>query len=178
MRGARALVVVALFPCAVAFAQTVRPTASVATSVSLIVPADSHTETSYGGSFEFDYLVSRSFSLGVAAGLWKGGSDFGKDSEARYFVGVAIYRWGVGRVRPFLQLGGGVYRVKFQFPERNRFAPLETDTVGGGFGGIGLDYRLSTSSALEVGTRYHLVSDVSGVHTDFLETQLGVRFFF
>jgi hypothetical protein len=114
----------------------------------------------------------------MAAGLWKGGSDFGKDSEVRYFVGVAIYRWGVGRVRPFFQLGGGAYRVKFQFPERNRFAPRETDTVGGGFGGIGVDYRLSASTALAVGTRYHLVSDVSGVHTDFLETQLGLRFFF
>ena len=60
-------------------------------------------------------------------------------------------------------------------PMRNT---AEKDVVGGGFAGPGLDYALSSNSAVEVRARYHLVSDVSGVHTDFLETQAGVRFFF
>lgn len=179
MRGPRALSVVALFPCAVALSQSAtRPTASAAASASLVIPADDHTRTSAGGSFELELLVSKSFSAGVIAGFWSGESDFDKNSGENYFVGVLMHRWGAGKIRPFLQAGGGLYFVKFQFQSRNRFAPAEKDVVGGGFAGGGLDYALSSTSALELRARYHLVSDVSGVHTDFLETQLGARFFF
>ena len=179
MRCARSLAVALLFPCAVGLSQTTtRPTASGAFSVSLVSPADEHTETSLGGSVELELLLSNSFSAGVIAGHWSGESDFVQDSSETYIVGVVTHRWGSGRLRPFVQVGGGLYFVKFQFPSRNRFAPEEKDVVGGGFAGPGLDYALSSNSAVEVRARYHLVSDVSGVHTDFLETQAGVRFFF
>lgn len=179
MRCARSLAVALLFPCAVGLSQTTtRPTATAAFSASLVSPADEHTKTSLGGSAELELLLSNSFSAGVIAGHWSGESDFVQDSTETYVVGVATHRWGSGRLRPFVQVGGGLYFVKFQFPSRNRFAPEEKDVVGGGFAGPGLDYALSSNSALEVRARYHLVSDVSGVHTDFLETQAGVRFFF
>jgi hypothetical protein len=179
MRGARALALIALFPCAVGLSQTVnRPTASFAASASLVFPADEHTRTSLGGSIELDFPLSMSYSAGMIAGHWSGQSDFDKDSTETYLAGVVTHRWGAGKIRSFIQVGGGLYFVKFQFQSRNRFAPEEKDVVGGGFAGAGLDYALSTTSALETRARYHLVSDVSGVHPDFLETQLGVRFFF
>jgi hypothetical protein len=179
MRGARAFAAALLYPCAVALAQTTTPpTASAAASASLVIPADEHTKTAAGGSFELELSISRSFSAGVIAGFWSGESDFDKNSTENYFGGVLTHRWGAGRIRPFLQIGGGLYFVKLQFQSRNRFAPRDKDTVGGGFAGPGLDYMLSSNSAVEVRARYHLVSDVSGVHTDFLETQLGLRFFF
>jgi hypothetical protein len=143
-----------------------------------VIPADEHTRTSAGGSVELELLISKSLSAGVVAGHWSGGSDFDKDSNETYFLGVVTHRWGTGKWRPFVQVGGGLYFVKFQFQSRNRFAPEEKDLVGGGFAGAGLDYGLSKASALEMRARYHLVTDVSGVHTDFLETQLGLRFFF
>lgn len=177
MRGALALAL--LLPCAVALAQTTTPpTASAAASASLVIPADEHTRTSAGGSVELELLVSKAFSAGVIAGHWSGKSDFDQDSTETYFVGVLTYRWGAGKWRPFVQVGGGLYFLKFQFQSRNRFAPRDKDTVGGGFAGPGLDYALSSKSAVELRARYHLVSDVSGVHTDFLETQLGLRLFF
>jgi len=37
---------------------------------------------------------------------------------------------------------------------------------------------ISSRLAVVVRARYHLVGDVSGVHTDFLETQAGVHFVF
>ena len=114
----------------------------------------------------------------MIAGHWSGESDFVKDSTETYVVGVITHRWGAGRWKPFVQVGGGIYFVKFQFTSRNRFAPGDSDSVGGGFAGPGLDYALSSNSAVVVRARYHLVSDVSGVHPDFLETQAGVRFFF
>jgi hypothetical protein len=179
MRDARALALVLVCPCAVGLAQTTtRTTASAAASASLVFPADEHTKTSVGGSFELEFPISKSFSAGVIAGFWSGESDFVKNSRENYFGGVLTHRWGAGKIRPFLQLGGGLYFVKFQFQSRNRFAPAEKDVVGGGFTGAGLDYALSSTSALEFKARYHLVSDVSGVHTDFLETQLGARVFF
>jgi len=179
MRGARALAVAALFPCAVGLSQSViRPTTSGAVSASLVFPADEHTKTSLGGSVELEFLISRSLSAGVVAGHWSGQSDFDKDSTETYVVGVLTHRWTAGRLRPFVQFGGGLYFVKFQFQSRNRFAPEEKDVVGGGFAAAGLDYALSKTSALETKARYHLVSDVSGVHPDFLETQVGVRLFF
>ena len=173
------LTLVLLLPCAVALAQTTTPpTASAAASVSFVIPADEHTTTSTGGSVELEFLVSRSLSAGVIAGHWSGQSDFDKDSTETYLLGVLTHRWGAGKWRPFVQVGGGLYFAKFQFQSRNRFAPVEKETIGGGFAGPGLDWALSSISALEARARYHLVSDVSGVHTDFLETQLGVRFFF
>jgi hypothetical protein len=179
MRGARVLLPVLLFPCTVALAQTTRPTASAAFSASLILPADEHTKTSAGGSVELELLISESFSAGVIAGHWSGGSDFDKNSTETYLLGVVTHRWGAGKWRPFVQVGGGLYFLKFQFQSRSRVFPSESETVGGGFAGPGVDYVLSRSSALELRARYHLVSDATGsVHPDFLETQLGVRFFF
>lgn len=179
MRGARLVVIVALFPAAVGLSQTVaRPTASGAFSASLIFPADDHTEMSFGGSVDLEFPISNFFSAGGIVGHWSGESDFVKDSTETYVAGVVTHRWRSGKLRPFVQVGGGLYFVKFQFTSRNRFAPEEKDVVGGGFAGAGLDYGLSATSALEMRARYHLVSDVSGVHTDFLETQVGVRFFF
>ncbi|HEY3122601.1 MAG TPA: hypothetical protein VGK70_00890 [Thermoanaerobaculia bacterium] len=122
--------------------------------------------------------MSKALSLGATVGFWSGGSDFVKDSKETYFAAVATYRWGTGALRPFLQLGGGIYHLKFQFPSRNRFAPDEKEVRGGAFAGPGLGYTLSRSTALEVRTRYHLVADASSVHPDFLETQVGIRFFF
>ena len=179
MRGARSLALALLFPCAIGLSQTAtRPTASAAICASLVFPADEHTKNSLGGSVELEFLLSNSFSAGVIAGHWSGESDFVKDSTETYVAGVVTHRWDSGRLRPFVQVGGGLYFVKFQFPSRNRFAPAEKDVVGGGFAGAGLDYGLSAASALEARARYHVVSDVSGVHTDFLETQVGMRFFF
>lgn len=171
---------IALFSCSFDLAQSLPDRASsVAVAGSLVVPADEHTKTSVGGSVDVEFPLSRSFSAGVIAGHWSGQSDFVEDSTETYFVGVITHRWGAGKWRPFLQLGGGLYRLKFQFQSRNRFSPSETDTVGGGFAGPGLDYVLSGRSALEVRARYHLVSDATAsVHPDFLETQLGIRFFF
>jgi hypothetical protein len=171
---------VALFPCAVGLSQTgTRATASVAVSASLVVPADEHTKTSGGSSVDLEFPLSRSFSAGVIAGHWSGQSDFVEDSTETYFVGVITHRWGAGKWRPFLQLGGGLYLLKFQFQSRSRFSPSETESVGGGFAGPGLDYVLTRRSAVEVRARYHLVSDATAsVHPDFLETQLGIRFFF
>jgi hypothetical protein len=169
----------ALLPWSVGLGQSLSDhPSSVAVLGSIVFPADARTETSLGGSVEAEFPLSRSFSAGVMAGHWSGQSDFVKDSTETCFAGVITLRWGGGRWRPFVQLGGGLYFVKFQFTSRNRFAPGDTDTVGGGFAGAGLDYALSTTSALEMRARYHLVSDVGGVHTDFLETQAGVRFFF
>jgi hypothetical protein len=169
----------ALLSVSVGLAQTGPDhTSSVAVAGSVVFPADDHTETSVGGSFELEFPLSSSFSVGAIAGHWSGQSDFVKDSTETYFAGVMTLRSSGGRWRPFVQLGGGLYFVKFQFTSRNRFAPGDTDSVGGGFVGPGLDYALSSRSAVVVIARYHLVSDVSGVHTDFLETQAGVRFFF
>ena len=179
MRGARAFVIVLLFPCAAGLSQSLpdrAPSGAVAGSV--VFPADGATDTSIGGSVEIEFPLSRFFSAGVIAGHWSGESEFVKDSTETYLVGVVVHRWGSGKLQPFFQVGGGVYFVEFQFPSRNRFAPDEKDSVGGGFAGLGIDYTLSSKSAMEVTARYHLVSDVSGVHTDFLETQAGVRFFF
>jgi hypothetical protein len=180
MRGARVVLLAVLFPSSVALSQTVtRPTASAAFSGSLVLPADEHTETSVGGSVELELLVSRSFSAGGIAGHWSGKSDFDKDSTVTYLLGVVTHRWGAGKWRPFVQVGGGFYILKFQFQSRSRVSPGETETVGGGFAGPGVDYALSANSALELRARYHLVSDATGmVHPDFLETQIGVRFFF
>jgi hypothetical protein len=115
----------------------------------------------------------------VIAGHWSGQSDFDKDSTETYLLGVVTHRWGTGKWRPFVQVGGGLYFLKFQFQSRSRFSPSESETVGGGFAGPGVDYVLSRNSALELRARYHLVSDATGsVHPDFLEAQLGVRFFF
>ena len=170
---------VALFSVPVGLAQSPPDhSSSAAVAGSVVFPADEHTRTSVGGSVELELPLSRSFSAGVIAGHWNGQSDFVQDSTETYVVGVVMLRWVAGKWRPFIQLGGGLYFVKFQFPSRNRFAPAEKDVVGGGFAGPGLDYALSSNSAVEVRARYHLVSDVSGVHTDFLETQAGVRFFF
>ena len=91
---------------------------------------------------------------------------------------LEMLRWLPIAIVVGLFLIGGLYFVKFQFTSRNRFAPGDTDTVGGGFAGPGLDYAISSRLGVVVRARYHLVSDVSGVHTDFLETQAGVRFFF
>jgi hypothetical protein len=170
---------VALFSVSAGLAQT-RPdhTPAIAVAGSVVFPADDHTETAVGGSIELEFPLSSSFSVGAIAGHWSGQSDFFKDSTETYFAGVITLRWGGGRWRPFVQLAGGLYFVKFQFTSRNRFAPGDTDTVGGGFAGPGLDYAISSRLAVVVRARYHLVSDVSGVHTDFLETQAGVRFFF
>lgn len=180
MRGARVLVLALLFPCTIGLSQTTtRPTASAAFSGSLVLPADSHTNTSVGGSVELDFPLSRSFSAGASVGHWSGSSDFDKDSTETYVVGVITHRWGAGKWRPFVQVGGGLYFLKFQFQSRSRFAPEETDFVGGGFAGPGVDCSLSPTSALELRARYHLVSDASaGVHASFLETQVGMRFFF
>ena len=171
---------VALFSVSVGLAQPLPDHAkSAAVAGSIIFPADSATDTSIGGSVELEFPLSRCFSAGVMAGHWSGQSDFVKDSTETYFVGVITHRWGAGRWRPFVQLGGGLYLLKFQFQSRSRFAPSERETVGGGFAGPGLDYVLSNRSALEVRARYHLVSDATAsVHPDFLETQLGIRFFF
>jgi hypothetical protein len=171
---------VALSQWSVGLAQSLPDHApSFAVSGSVVFPADSATDTSIGGSVELEFPLSRSFSAGVIAGHWSGKSDFVKDSTETYLVGVITHRWGAGRWRPFVQLGGGLYLLKFQFQSRSRFSPSETETVGGGFAGPGLDYVLSPRSALEVRARYHLVSDATGsVHPDFLETQLGIRFFF
>jgi hypothetical protein len=169
----------ALFSMSAGLAQSIPGhSSSAAVAGSIVFPADEHTEASIGGSVEVNFPSSRFFSAGVAAGHWSGQSDFVQDSTETYIVGQVTHRWGTGKVRPFLQAGGGVYFVKFQFQSRNRFAPEEKDVVGGGFAGGGLDYSLSTTSALEMRARYHLVSVVSGVHPHFLETQLGVRFFF
>jgi hypothetical protein len=177
--GVVAAGLVALFPGSVGLSQSPSaPSASVSASASLVLPADEHTRTSAGGSFEFDLLLSKALSLGATAGFWSGESDFVKDSRVGYFGGVATYRWRQRKLRPFLQLGGGIYNLKFQFPSRNRFAPDEKEARGGAFAGSGLDYALSRSSAIEVRARYHLVRDASGVHPDFLESQLGIRFFF
>lgn len=171
---------VALFSVSVGLAQSQPDHASSATVAgSIIFPADSATDTAFGGSVELEFPLSRSFSAGVIAGHWSGQSDLVQDSAETYVVGVITHRWGAGRWRPFVQLGGGVYLLKFQFQSRSRFAPSETETVGGGFAGPGLDYVLSSRSALEVRARYHLVSDATAsVHPDFLETQLGIRIFF
>lgn len=178
MRGALAFAL--LLPGAVVLAQTTTlPTASAAASASLVLPADEHTRTSAGGSVELELPVSKAFSAGVLAGHWSGQSDFDKDSTETYFVGVLTHRWGAGKWRPFIQVGGGLYFLKFQFQSRSRVSPSEKETVGGGFAGPGLDYVLSRLSALEFRTRYHLVSDATGsVHPDFLETQVGFRVFF
>ena len=180
MRGARVVLLAVLFPCTVGLSQTAtRPTASAAFSGSLVLPADEHTRTSVGGSVELELLVSRSFSAGAIAGHWSEKSDFDKDSTETYLLGVVTHRWGAGRWRPFLQAGGGLYFLKFQFQSRSRVSPSETETVGGGFAGPGVDYVLSPNSALELRARYHLVSDATGsVHPDFLETQVGLRVFF
>ena len=180
MRGARVVLLAVLFPCAVGLSQAAtRPTASAAFSGSLVLPADEHTETSVGGSVELELLVSRSFSAGAIAGHWSEKSDFDKDSTETYLLGVVTHRWGTGKWRPFVQAGGGFYILKFQFQSRSRFSPGETETVGGGFVGPGVDYVLSSNSALELRARYHLVSDATGsVHPDFLETQVGFRVFF
>ena len=170
---------VAFIPWSVGLPQSLAdPLSSVAVAGSVVFPADEHTRTSAGGSFEFEHLFSKSFSLGATAGFWSGESDFVKDSRVSYFGGVATYRWGQTKMRPFLQIGGGIYHLKFQFPSRNRFAPNEKEVRGGAFAGPGLDYALSRSCALEVRARYHLVGDASSVHPDFLESQLGLRFFF
>jgi hypothetical protein len=180
MRGAQVVLLAVLFPCSVGLSQAgTRPTASAAFSGSLVLPADEHTETSFGGSVELELLISKSFSAGAIAGHWGGKSDFDKDSTETYFLGVVTHRWGAGKWRPFVQVGGGFYILKFQFQSRSRVSPSETETVGGGFAGPGVDYVLSSNSALELRARYHLVSDATGmVHPDFLETQIGVRFFF
>jgi hypothetical protein len=179
MRGARVVLLAVLFPSTVGLSQTAtRPTASAAFSGSLVLPADEHTKTSLGGSVELELFVSRSLSAGAIAGHWSGKSEFDKDSTETYLLGVVTHRWGAGKWRPFVQVGGGLYFLKFQFQSRSRFSPSETETVGGGFAGPGVDYALSPGSALEIRARYHLVSDVSGVHPDFLETQVGVRLFF
>jgi hypothetical protein len=171
---------VALFSVSVGLAQSLPEDApSVAVAGAVVFPADEHTETSIGGSVELEFPLSRSFSAGVIAGHWSGQSDFVQDSTETYFVGVITHRWGAGKWRPFVQVGGGVYLLRFQFQSRSRFAPSETETVGGGFAGPGLDYVLSGRSALEVKARYHLVSDATAsVHPDFLETLLGIRFSF
>jgi hypothetical protein len=171
---------VALFSVTAGLAQSLPDhSASAAVSASLVFPADSHTKTSLGGSVELEFLLSNAFSAGVIAGHWSGQSDFDKDSTETYVVGVITHRWGAGRWRPFVQVGGGLYFLKFQFQSRSRFAPEEKDFVGGGFAGPGVDFALTPSSAVELRARYHLVSDASaGVHPSFLESQLGVRFFF
>ena len=81
-------------------------------------------------------------------------------------------------MHPFFQLGGGIYWLRFHFQSRNRFAPNDKETRGGALVGPGVDFALSRSSALELRARYHLVGDASGVHPDFLESQLGLRFYF
>ena len=179
MTRVRTFVVSICFPCAVALSQSAQPPIGTAAfCAALVVSADEHTGTSAGGSLEVDFFLSRSLSAGVAIGHWSGGSDFARNSTETYVDAVLTRGWATGRWRPFLQVGGGLYFAKFQFQSRNRFAPEEKETVGGGFAGAGVDYRLSDNAALEGRSRYHLVSDVSGVHTDFLETQLGVRVFF
>ncbi|HEX9150238.1 MAG TPA: hypothetical protein VF958_13845, partial [Thermoanaerobaculia bacterium] len=158
MRGARVVLLAVLFPCTVGLSQTAtRPTASAAFSGSLVLPADEHTETAVGGSVELDFPLSTSFSAGVVAGHWSGKSDLDKDSTETYLLGVVTHRWGSGRWRPFLHAGGGFYILKFQFQSRSRFSPSETETVGGGFAGPGVDCVLSPNSALELRARYHLV---------------------
>lgn len=147
-------------------------------SASIVAPADRRTETSLGGSVDVEAFLSKSISVGVLAGFWAGNSDFAKNSEESYFALIGTYRLSDGKLRPLLQFGGGVYRLQFQFQSRNRFAPQERETRGGAFGGVGLDYKLSRTSTLRGGARYHLVSDASGVHPDFLEGHLGVMFSF
>ena len=181
MRSLRAAAtgIVALLSAAAALSQPFsRSSPSVAVAGSFIVPADPRTQNGTGGSLDFEAPIAKSLSLGLLVGYWKGGSDFGKDSEVTYLGANGTYRWGAGRLRPFVQLGGGIYRLKLQFTSRNRFAPDDRETRGGGFGGGGCDFMLSRSAALEVRARYHLVADASRVTPDFLETQLGLRFFF
>jgi hypothetical protein len=145
-------------------------------SISVVSPADSRTETSLGGALDIEHQVSKLVSIGAIAGIWTGGSDLEQDSKERYLALIGTYKWNGGRLRPFVQLGGGLYRLEFQFQSRNRFAPRESETRGGGLGGAGVDLFLSNSIAAEASARYHLVADASGVHPDFLEAQLGLRF--
>lgn len=170
---------VAFFSVSAGLAQSLHePSSAVAVHGSVIFPADGATKTSGGGSFELEHRFSNSISLGAIAGFWSGDSGFAQDSEESYLAAIATYHWGVGRVRPFFQLGGGIYWLQLQFQSRNRFAPNEKEIRGGVFAGPGLDFALSRSCALEVRVRYHLVGDASSVHPDFLESQLGLRFFF
>jgi opacity protein-like surface antigen len=170
---------VALASCSAGFSQALsEPKSSVAVSASFVAPADPRTRNGVGGSFEFEHLFTRSLSAGALAGFWTAESDFPNDSKETYLAAIGTYRSCAGRLRPFLQLGGGIYFLRLHFQSRNRFAPSEKETRGGAFGGGGLDYSLSRSVALEARGRYHLVADASTVHPDFLEAQLGLRYFF
>lgn len=127
-RGATAAGLVAFLLCQAVVSQTLpAPTSSVSVSGSLVLPADEQTKTSAGGSFEFEHLFSRAFSVGATVGFWKGSSerpDF-PDSAETYLGAVATFRRAFGRFRPFLQLGGGIYWLRLHFLSRNRFAPRD-----------------------------------------------------
>jgi len=145
-------------------------------ALSLVVPADSRTGTGFGGLIGLDGPISPSVSVGGVFGGWSAGSDFDQDSRERYLALSARYSWTLGRFRPFLQAGGGIYWLGFQFQSRNRFASSETEMRGGGFAGIGFDHWVSRGTAVEVSARYHLVPESGDVRADFFEGQIGLRF--
>lgn len=141
-----------------------------------VVSADPHTDTGFGFSGGLDCLVSPSFSLGGEAGHWSAPSDFQKDSTETYFGASATYHWSAGQVRPFVQVGGGLYWLKFQYESRSRFASSEVETLGGFFVGAGLDRWVTRGAAVHLSARYHFVGDSGGVPSDFFEGLIGVRF--
>lgn len=141
-----------------------------------VIPADAHTRTGFGLAGGLDVRVSRAISIGGVVGHWIGGSDFQKNSTVTCFGGMATWYWTEGQLRPFAQLGGGIYWTKFQYQSRVSHATVEERaTLGGGFGGLGLERRITGQLAVRVSARYHLVSDYAGVHSDFLEGLVGVR---
>lgn len=76
------------------------------------------------------------------------------------------------RCEPWVQVGAGFYRVNFNLDERRppgTFGWVEgvTNTTVdlGGYGGVGLDVRVSPRVTLGVGTKYHYV--ISGKKSEF-----------
>jgi opacity protein-like surface antigen len=153
------------------------PTGSTAViALSPVVSADSHTDTGFGFSGGLDYFLSPSVSVGGLAGHWSAASDFQKDSTETYLGASVTYHWSSGQFSPFVQVGGGLYWLKFQYETRSRFAISEVETLGGFFVGAGLDRSVSRSTAVHLSARYHVVGDSGGVPSDFFEGLIGVRF--
>lgn len=89
------------------------------------------------------------------------GADTGAEAKAKTMAFGVHAKWfmptGGGKIMPWLGAGVGMYNRKFEITERGASLEFKDNKVGG-WGGVGVDYRMTEMVALGVNGAYHFSS--------------------
>lgn len=162
----------ALLVASSASAQVLRPSESLyaqlrggATFYSGDLTEDTFGEPGVAAGLEVGYLFSPSFSLGlgfvyhdlpIREGIRYDGTDFVTQEQsglAYQFQGLARYSPFLGRVSPFVEVGGALVLGQGEESERNNGSSDDTVLGYGPVGGLGVDFALTQQLGFALGVQ-------------------------